>query len=249
LVQIGWDEAPHISDAAKAELLAATPPYLRDARSKGVPSLGSGAVYPVGESEIVVEPFEIPKYWPKGYGMDVGWNRTAACWFAHDRESDVLYLYSEHYQGQAEPSVHAEAIKARGQWLRGVIDPASKGRGQADGTQLLERYQSLGLNLSVADNGVEAGIFEVWQRLSSGRLKVFRSCVNFLTEYRMYRRDEKGKVVKANDHAMDASRYFCMSGIPLMSLQENWLKLVTGKPKVLPECDPFAEEFSQMGAP
>ena len=53
----------------------------------------------------MVDPFELPLHWPRGYGLDVGWNRTAAIGGAHDRDTDVVYLWSEHYRGQAEPSV------------------------------------------------------------------------------------------------------------------------------------------------
>lgn len=212
VVMAGWDDVPHLSDQMKAELLASIPPFQRDARSKGIPQLGSGAIYPVPESEITVADFEIPAHWPRGYSMDVGWNRTSVGWHAWDRESDVIYRYSEHYRGQAEPSVHADAIKARGAWIPGVIDPASRGRTQDDGRQLLQMYIDLGLDLDVANNAVEAGIYEMWQRLSTGRYKVFKSCQHWITEYRLYRRDENGKIVKNNDHAMDESRYFVMSG-------------------------------------
>src|SRR6516162_8297821 len=43
---------------------------------------------------------------------------------ARDPASGMVYLYSEHYQGQGEPSSHAQAIRARGDWILGVIDPA-----------------------------------------------------------------------------------------------------------------------------
>jgi phage terminase large subunit-like protein len=43
VVQATWDDVPHLSAEAKAELLASIPPYQREARSKGVPQLGSGA--------------------------------------------------------------------------------------------------------------------------------------------------------------------------------------------------------------
>jgi len=103
--------------------------------------------------------------------------------------------------------VHAEAIKARGAWMTGAIDPAARGRQQSDGERLKSQYQALGLNLVDANNAVEAGIYEVWQRLSTGRLKVFRTLQNFKAEYRMYRRDENGKIVKEFDHLVDACRY------------------------------------------
>lgn len=207
LVSAGWDDAVHLGANEKRKMLAETPHHLRDARSKGIPSLGQGAIYPIAESEFVVPPMKIPPHWSRGYGMDVGWNRTAAAFGAWDRDQDVLYITSEHYRGQAEPSTHATAIKARGEWLPGFIDPAANGRAQADGEQLMQTYLSLGLHLTKADNGVEAGIQDFMLRLATGRLKVFATCVNFLAEYRIYRRDKHGRIVKANDHLMDAGRY------------------------------------------
>ena len=112
VVMATWDDVPHLSEEDKEELWESIPPYQRDARSKGVPQLGSGAIYPVPESEIVVDPFQIPDWWPRVYGLDVGWNRTACVWGAIDRESATVYLYSEHYQGQSEPSVHAHAYRS-----------------------------------------------------------------------------------------------------------------------------------------
>lgn len=216
VVMASWDDAPHLSEKARAKLWESIPPFQRDARSKGIPQLGAGAIYPVPESDIVIDDFPIPEHWPRAFGMDVGWNRTAAIWGARNPETDIVYLFSEHYRGEAEPVVHAQAIKAPGEWIPGVIDPASRGRQQADGLQLLQLYIDLGLKLDVADNGVESGIYEVWQRLSSGRLKVFKSLSNWRYEFRLYRRDEKGRIVKANDHAMDATRYLIKSGIDKM---------------------------------
>jgi phage terminase large subunit-like protein len=214
VVMATWDDVPHLSAKTKEIMWNAIPPYQRDARSKGVPQLGSGAIFPVPESDITVDPFDIPPHWPRVYGMDVGWKRTAVIWGAWDRENDVVYLYAEHYRGQAEPSIHAEAIKAKGDWVPGVIDPAARGRSQKDGWKLLEDYKdNQGLDIETAFNGVESGLYEVWQRLSTGRLKIFRSLSNWLYEYRLYRRDDKGKIVKENDHLMDATRYLIMSGL------------------------------------
>ena len=218
---VEWDDVPHLSAQAKAELLASIPPHLRDARSKGVPHLGAGAIYPVPEGDITVDPFEWPHYWKQVYGLDVGWNRTAAVWAAIDTQNDVVYLVGEHYRGLAEPAVHAEAISARGKWIPGVIDPAARGRSQHDGEVLFDKYRELGLNLATADNAVEAGIFEVWSRLSTGRLKVFSTLQNWLSEYRLYRRDERGRIVKERDHLMDATRYLVMSGISRASFRPS----------------------------
>lgn len=211
ITTVSWDDVPHISQEMKEEMLAATPPALRDARSKGEPTVGSGKIYPVDISKIVVEDFQIPKHYQKAYAMDVGWASTSASFGAWDRDNDIIYIYSEHKQGEAEPIIHAEAIKSRGEWLKGVIDPAARGRSQIDGNNLFEMYRKAGLHIYPAQNAVEAGIYEVWQRLSTGRLKIFASCTQTLKELALYHRDDKGKIVKKNDHLMDAMRYLIIS--------------------------------------
>lgn len=207
VIMATWDDAPHLTAQMKAEMLATYPPYQRDARSKGIPQLGAGAIYPVPESDLLVAPFKLPDAWPRGYGMDVGWNCTAAIWGAMDRQNDTLYLYREYARSQAEPSIHVHGIKAAGDWIPGFIDPAARGRSQVDGTQLLADYRALGLKLQLGDNGVESGLYSVWNRMSTGRLKVFNSLSGWLQEFRLYRRDDRGRVVKDNDHRMDAMRY------------------------------------------
>lgn len=210
----GWDHVPHLSEEQKREDLARIQPFQRKARSEGIPTLGAGAIYPVPEEIVLCDPFDIPDYFHQSYGLDVGWNRTACVWGGLDTNTDILYLYSEHYVGEAEPPIHAAAIRARGAWIPGVIDPASRGRGQRDGARLMHDYIELGLNLTASENALEAGIFEVWTRMSTGRLKVFRTLSNWLGEFRFYQRDDKGKVKDGqNDHLMDATRYLILSGI------------------------------------
>lgn len=212
LVTAGWDDAPHLTEEAKRELLASTPPHLREARSKGIPHLGSGAIYPVPIEDVVVPAFVIPDHWPRSYAMDVGWRVTAAIWVAVDPTDGTAYAYSEHKMGERRPLEHAAAIKARGTWVRGVIDPAAGGRSQSDGRRLIDTYRAQGLDLSKADNSVEAGIHATYEALALGRLKIFETLVQWQDEYRLYRRDERGRIVKEHDHLMDCTRYWVMSG-------------------------------------
>lgn len=232
IITANWGDAPHLSEQDKKEMLAAFPPHQRDARSQGIPALGSGAIYPIPESEFVVSSFVIPAHWKHVYGLDVGWNNTAAVFFALDPDSGITYLIGEYKRGQAEPSIHAAAItqRARGKSKTGVIDPASRGRSQADGTQLLQLYRELGLNIIPADNAVESGIYLIWQALSTGMFKVFKTCPLWLDEYRVYRRDEKGRIVKEDDHLLDATRYVFNSGLTLAEFD------IKGKTK---QADPY----------
>jgi phage terminase large subunit-like protein len=215
LLIAGWKDCPHITPEMMEKFLEGIPPHQREARSTGIPTIGAGKIYPVSLEDIICEPFKIPEYWPKSYGMDVGWNRTAALWGALDYDSDILYLYSEHYMGEATPAAHASAIKARGE-MTGFIDPASRGRSQHDGQQLLQLYKNEGLELELADNAVEAGIFDVYQRMISGRIKIFSTLGNLLKELPMYRRDNHGKIVKKNDHLCDCVKYLTRA-IPRMT--------------------------------
>jgi len=227
MVQAGWRDVPHLDEKTQRELLESTPPHLREARSQGIPSMGAGAIYPVPFSEIECKPFAIPAYWKKAYAMDVGWNRTACLWGAKDPSDGTLYLYAEHYRGQEVPVIHAEAIKARGAWIRGAIDPAANGRQQKDGDQLMANYKALGLKLINAENAVEAGLYNVWQLLVTGRIRVFSTLMNFKAEYQLYRRDENGKIIKKNDHLMDCKRYLVSTWDRIASVQAPENKMVS----------------------
>ena len=63
-----------------------------------------------------------------------------------------------------------------------------------------------------AINAVEAGIYAREQLMYSGKLKAFTSLGSWYSEFRLYRRDQQGKIVKEGDHLMDAMRYFVMAG-------------------------------------
>jgi phage terminase large subunit-like protein len=224
VVNATWEDVPHLTERDKKEILAGTPLYLRDARARGIPQLGSGAIYPILEEDIIFEDEwlyregdgQVPVWFKRANGMDVGWNHeTAAVFGAYDDKNDIVYIYRVYKQGRAEPSTHVQAIKAPGEWIPTVCDPSANASSQIDGRKLLDIYGDLGLYLFKADNSVESGLLAVWERLVSGRLKVARSCGAWFDEFRVYRRDEKGKVVKLNDDLMDCTRYLISSGLIL----------------------------------
>jgi phage terminase large subunit-like protein len=217
VIQAGWGDVPHLDEKEKSDLAKNTPPYQVRARTEGEPALGAGAVYPFDETAIAVDPFPIPEFWPRAYGLDVGWERTACIWGARDPGTGVVYLYHEYYEHKGPdnaPANHALAIQAQGKWIHGVVDPASA-------YHQLQAFPAIGLNLVHADNNVEAGIMTVFERLACGQLRVFRTCQNWFREFRQYHRDAKGsgKIVKVNDHLMDATRYLCVSGIQCMRIR------------------------------
>lgn len=232
-VTVTWDDVPHLSEEQKKVLLAAYTPQERECRSKGIPYLGKGKIYQTLEDSFIIKPIELPRHWPRVYGMDVGYSHpTAVVWGAWDRESDVLYLYSEYKASEALPSAHANAILARGRWIPGIIDSSSSATSATDGKRLIDVYERFGLNLKFVKKGqgsVEEGILEISDRLESGRIKVFDTLVGWLEEYRVYRRDDNGKVVKKNDDLMDAMRYLARSGLKISNIEPSELNSINKK--------------------
>ena len=205
LIQAGWAHAPHLSQDDIEDMKRSTPPHLIDARMNGNPTMGAGNVYPIPRSMIECDPFQVPSYWKRLAGLDVGFNVTAAVFIAHDTQNDVVYVYDEYHGEKQNPASNAAGIRHRtGKWMPIMIDPASRGRSQVDGVKLITEYRKEDLDVRPADNAVEAGIFAVWQRLQTGRLKIFKTCHHTLSEYETYQRDEDGKIVKRRDHHMDA---------------------------------------------
>lgn len=226
VVNAGWSHAPHLnySEAMRQEMeeiKKSTPPHLLEARTEGKPTLGSGSVFPIPEKEIVIlEKVELQPTWRRCYGMDVGWNCTAAVFLAHDTDADVVYVYDCYKAGKKEPELHAAHIKYRFPTdppliVPGAIDPSAEQRSKIDGRQLFQLYRKNGLKLMEADNTVETGIAEMWSRLNSGRLKVLwnSNTAEWIKEYLKYRRDEHGRIVKNDDHLMDSTRYGIMTAL------------------------------------
>ena len=205
-----WDDVPHLDEEWKRNTLAETPPHMRKARKSGIPAAGVGMVYPVEEEFIVIRPFEIPPHFRRVAGFDHGWHNTAAVWIAYDKDEDVAYLYAEYKRGEIPIESHATALRARGDWVPFIGDSSQR---ESDGKQIIDKYKALGVDMKLPDKAVDAGIQEVYSRLESGRLKVFSTCHKWLDEYRRYRYNDKGAIVKEHDHLMDATRYALFSGL------------------------------------
>lgn len=217
LVTAGWSDVPHLDKKTQAELLAATPVYLRKARSEGIPALGSGAIFPIDEESITCDPIQIPAHWPQIIGIDFGWDHpTAAANLAWDRDLDVVYVTTTYKRSETTPAIHALAIKPWGAWKPVAWPHDGLQHDKGSGEQLSAQYKAQGLAMlhekathPDGGNGVEAGLMEMLDRMQSGRWKVFTTCTDWLAEYRLYHRKD-GRVVKEFDDAISASRYALM---------------------------------------
>lgn len=211
------DDAEHISAEKRAEIIASYPPHEVEARTKGIPSLGSGRVYPVTEASIAVEAFHIPPHWPLINGLDFGWDHpTAAIRGAWDRDTDTVYVTGAYRRKEATPVEHAATLVNWGRDVPWAWPQDGYQRDKRSGGTLREDYARYGLRMAATHaqfpdggNGVEAGLMAILQRMQTGRFKVFSHLEDWWSEFRLYHRKD-GIIVKERDDLMDASRYMVM---------------------------------------
>lgn len=219
------DDAGHYTPEQRKAIIASYPAHQRDARARGIPMLGSGAIFPVSEDLIRVHPFKVPDYWVQIGGLDFGWDHpTAAARLAWDRDTDTIYVIADYRQSEATPIVHAGALKPWGNWLPFAWPHDGLQHDKGSGEALADQYRKQGLKMlkdkathppepghaeGSGGNGVEAGLMDMLERMQTGRWKVFSTCQAWLDEFRQYHRED-GKVVKERDDVISASRYAYM---------------------------------------
>jgi phage terminase large subunit-like protein len=229
------DDAPHFSEADKVRIVASYAPHEREARTKGVPVLGSGRIFPVKEETLAIEHREFPRHWPRIGGMDFGWDHPfAAVELVWDRDTDTVYVSRTYCLREATAVIHAAALKPWGNlpwaWPRDGRRETLEGAGKP----LADQYRAQGLDMlhehSQFEDGsvsVEAGIQDMLIRMESGRFKVFGHLTDWFDEYRLYHRKD-GRVHKEGDDLMSATRYAVMmlrhayTNTPLRPRSTRW---------------------------
>lgn len=132
-------------------------------------------------------------------------------WCVRGKEAVMLhesYFDSRKEGHQKTDEEHYAALEelTQGYYIRRVIvDPSA-----ASFIETIRRHGRFAV--WEADNAVLDGIRVTATLLNAGMLKVHESCEDTIREFGLYRWDEKKNsdtVLKENDHAMDALRYFC----------------------------------------
>lgn len=225
-IQATWDDAPHMTGERRDMFLQQIPAHQREMRSKGIPLMGSGLVYPVREEDIKTDPVELPRHWPKVAAVDFGIGHGfAAVWVAWDRDTDTVYVYDAYkVEGEKMP-VHVSKLNGNGKWIPVVWPHDGLNREKSSGEALADLYRKEGANMLMnkfsnppapgtdegsGGNSVEAGIEAILNRMNLGKCKIFAGLKPLWEELRMYHRDN-GKIVKQNDDLMDAMRYAIQS--------------------------------------
>lgn len=225
IISMTIDDAEHYTPEQRKAIVASYPAHEREARAKGIPTLGSGRIFPIEEDAIKVNPFRIPSHWPRINGVDFGWDHpSAGVQAAWDRDSDVWYVIKAHRARNQTPILFTPTVLAWGVWVPTAWPHDGLQTDKGSGEQLALQYSKAGLRMlkdkathapkpgepeGSGGNSVEAGLMEMLDRMQTGRFKVFSNLDDWFQEFRMYHRKD-GKVVKEYDDLLSATRYALM---------------------------------------
>lgn len=214
----GWDDAPHMTKEKCERLLAQYPMHQRDMRSKGIPMLGHGRIYDLGEEFVTCEPFQIPDHFRVMDGMDFGWDHPQSrIRLAFNPETDDHYVTHAWKARENTPDMAWGATKS---WASGAPTswPHDGLNHEKSGMTNKELYEAAGFEMLYerakwpdGGNGVEVGIYQIRDLFGKGKLKIFSGLRPILDEFLQYHRDEHGKIVKKQDDCLDALRIAYMS--------------------------------------
>lgn len=172
----------------------------------------------------VIEPFDVPEWWPRERGLDYGYNDPlAVVWGAWN--DGIVYIYKEVYERELVPSQQVEVIKAVNDDDKILLTYADTqiwnrtGVGEPVSTQ----YARLGLVCVPAMKARVSGWAAVRDRMlvrldAEGiprtKIYVFNTCRNLIKEIgALPRNPRNGEDADTNapDHACDALRYMVMT--------------------------------------
>lgn len=211
------EDVDHYSAEQRAAIIASYPAHEREARAKGIPTMGSGRVFPIEEEYIKCDAFPIPDHWPQLGGIDFGWDHpSAGVKIAWDRDTDTIYVVAATRAREHTPLMFAPLVKPWGEWLKWAWPHDGLQHDKGSGIEIAQQYKNQGLlmlpekaTFEDGGNGVEAGVTEMFDRMQAGTFKVFGHLNDWFEEFRMYHRKD-GLIVKLNDDLLSATRYAMM---------------------------------------
>src|SRR6516165_10794294 len=193
------------------------PPHEMRTRVFGEDMLGEGSIFPVDEETITEPPLvHVPPHWFKIWGLDFGISHAfAAVLLLHDADADVVHVHHcIRLKGQT-PLQHAVPMKAIGADVVVAYPADGDNREMGTGEPLSKLYREQNLRMlphsATFEDGrvsTERGIFEMWQRMTTGRFKVANTQLQWFEEFRGYHR-KNNQIVKLYDTQRGSGSWRC----------------------------------------
>lgn len=217
---------PHLDSGARAQLLA-LPPEMQSRWVFATMDAGSSRLIPDFN---IIEPFEIPRHWPRWLGVDPARSTgtTCALWLTanpddkeyHGVAPNAPHFYQEYWAEGREAEAHADAINERTgpHKLRGYsMDQTSWQSGLSSrrlGTiSVAQLYINAGLPVTPSDGDEWARVMLFLEAQRRG-LTISKACYNLIRQGPEYRiKGQWGAFgplkipAKSKFHAIDAGGY------------------------------------------
>lgn len=215
-----WSDNPTLTEEEKDLMRMSCPPWQLEAREHGTPVFGHGKVFLMSEKEVFIKKVDLPQDISKFaylYGLDPSstsggtWGMVLA---AHDRDNDIVYIIKNYKKRDLTPIEHGYNILSLiPEWgPPGINDYSGGGEDMHNKESTIDFLKrKCGLDLNNADKRKgrkEGGIDEIYMRVRSGKFKIVEDeCPLLVEEWRGLARDDKGKIIKENDHCIDSLLY------------------------------------------
>ncbi len=229
-----WDDVPHLKKEDKDRLASSYRTHERDARTKGIPMMGEGAIFPISDDLITCEPFNIPDHFARIKGCDFGFEHFAAgvdC--AWDRDNDIWYVI-DCYRVKGEfADYHAKFFNKSDTWVPVAWPHDGMNTSKGGGPLVKDAYREAGINMlpksarypRTVGYEEKAGAQDQWpvidevrERMQAGKFKVFKNLSLWLEEKRSYHVkvnslgapkivDRRDDILKATFYALMMKRY------------------------------------------
>ncbi|MBI9103743.1 MAG: terminase [Spirochaetales bacterium] len=159
-----------------------------------------GCIYDRFEESMIIDPNDLPEMEYYTAGQDFGLN-MAAVKIGYNK--DKVYIVKDHGGHNITTRTFNTQLTERN-WFKDDMpvycDPAGG-----------ERIQEI-TGGQKANNAVDPGIDYINSLIERNRLLISSECTGVLSEIWDYSRDEDDKIIKVNDHYMDALRYGVFTG-------------------------------------
>jgi phage terminase large subunit-like protein len=227
---ISMDDVPWLTKEIIEDLLRDCRTDMeRRARRNGIPAIGTGQIFQFEENQYACESFEIPPYWPRIGGLDIGKNHpSGAVAIALDRDSGCLYVYQEY---KKQPLSIIDLCRPLKHWNVPFATSHDAFNDQLAGN-VSKQLKDEGLEIFSAGRNAWARIEKTKRLINDGKLWIFSDkCPHLMEEIRKYSTKEDGvSINKENDDVIDAfthavmfhEKASCGVGRPVVPRVKQW---------------------------
>lgn len=210
MVKANWNDA-FIEEATNFP--GATIKDQVDALSGAYNRLVGKSVFHTAEDRVSMEPLRrIPANWGRVACLTMTESTVGVLWAAHDRLTDILYVYDVLVQPRYNMALHAEAIRSRGAWIPVLFDPEGDKRERAEGLRIAQHLADLMVPIDAVKLDAEVAVEATVTKLESGKLRAYETLSPWFAEYRRYGRNDKHELETKDVTLMQSTLMLVMYG-------------------------------------